>query len=80
MQSKDANLYQALTNLRANGDFATVLGALKIAEQESLEMCRSKDGPPLYRAQGAATVYKELLETIATAPQTLEKFKNQPPR
>jgi hypothetical protein len=75
MKSKDPKVYQALTNLRASVDFGTVVGALKIAEQEAIEQCYSCEGTPLYRAQGAAKAYRELLELIATAPQTLEKFK-----
>lgn len=76
MQFRDAKVFQALTNLRGNGDFNTFVEALKAAEMESLLTCRMGEGAPLHRAQGSSQTLRELLDTIAQAPTTLEKFKS----
>lgn len=77
MQIPDPKFYQAVTNLRGSGDFAVVVENLKMVEQSLLISCRSNEGTSLYRAQGAATFVKELLESIASAPQTLDKFNRK---
>jgi hypothetical protein len=68
---------QALSNLRGNPDFQTVLKWVRDAESKEQEKCVDSDGLVLYRAQGSAKTLRAFTETFDGAPDLLKKFKQQ---
>lgn len=70
---------QALLNLRGSVDFQTVLRWLEDSREREQVICNSAiDDVPLRRAQGAVGVINGVLKAYREAPDTTEKFKNQP--
>lgn len=71
-------LAQALTNLRANGDFKVFLQALVEDVNDETQRALSTEGAMCHRAQGAALKMQAIYKTCVEAPAALEKFKTIP--
>lgn len=70
---------QALASLRGNVDFQEVLRWFAENEAKALDVCATQDGLKLYQAQGAVQTLRGIERAYADAPDTLKKFKQQPP-
>lgn len=70
-------LAEALTNLRGNRDFKTVLEAMQEHEREATQQCIDGDGAVQLRASGAVKALQWWKDAFATAPAAFEKFKQQ---
>lgn len=72
---------QALSNLRGNPDFQTVLKWVRESGSKEQEKCVDADGLVLYRAQGSAKTLRDFSQAFDDAPDTLKKLKQhqQPP-
>ncbi len=68
---------QALTNLRGNGDFKVFLEGAKEYESNEKQNCVDREGPNLFRSQGAVKALQSLLSAFDNAPNALEKFKTK---
>jgi hypothetical protein len=73
-------LAQALTNLRVNADFKLFLSALKEDEETETDTALKTEGTQCARAQGAVLKLRQLQEQFMNAPNTLERFKINPPK
>lgn len=72
-----AELAQALTNLRGNRDFATVLGGLQAHIDEATLQCVDGEGSVQLRASGAVKALHWWKKAFDSAPADLDKFKQQ---
>lgn len=69
-------LAEALTHLRGNRDFQTVLKSMLEHEQEATHRCVEGEGSVQLRAAGTAQALRWWREAYNSAPIDLEKFKN----
>lgn len=72
----DLKLAEALTALRGNRDFETVMQGMAEHEAEVTQCCVNYDDNNLYRSQGAVKVLQLWQELFRDAPTILEKLRS----
>lgn len=71
-------LAEALVNLRGNRDFETFVKGMQEHVIVTTRQALDADGPLQLRAAGATRIMEQWVDVIAKAPETLDKFRNQP--
>jgi len=66
LPENDREIFE-ISRIQENDDFISLQAMIKRAEIQAKNYCVTYDGAPLYRAQGAATVLKELLDALDDA-------------
>jgi predicted RNase H-like nuclease len=67
---------EALSRLRGNPDFETVLDWLQAADKQSTDALLAVDIPTVfYREQGFVRALREFVKAHTEAPETVERFK-----
>ncbi len=70
-------LLEAFVNLRGNRDFAAVLEGMKEHMSSEVRRCVDGEGAVQLRASGAVKTLDAWLTAYETAPESLDKLRNQ---